>query len=1140
MKQIRSQFILFFILFCVPFVKLSAQINPTGQLIATPYAGNLLQTIQTYYGNTGVVSNLTISCDTTNGQLGTYNWGTIDGLILTSGTAIGATGPNTSTGQTGFIPAHPGDPNLNALITPAITNDACVIEFDFVPTCNKFGVSFAFGSEEYPNFVGFYNDVCGIFLTGINPSGPNYNNTNIATIPGTTTTVCVNNMNAATNTPYFYDNQAGGLNAQYDGFSGVNTLPLDTVVTVFPGQNYHVKIAIADAGDNSLDSGMLFATGKDSCDLDSTIVIIHEAVGGGNILVEGCNPGEIIFQLPSPASQDVIYNVSLGGSATLGQDYISPMPTQITIPAGQNFISFPITTIGDTTTEGGETIVVFAEQVTNCFGVQAIYPIMSAMIVLNDAPTMQLPPIPPLCSGEVAMIGSASVPPFTNVLWTPSSNLSNPTIPNPNVQINNFTAQAQVYDYMMTLQTMEGCVLIDTVTVTVNPQPTLPMPPVAPTCSGSPVVLGAAMPGMTITWSPAIGLNNPNLDMPTLTLTNIGTTPQTYKYYRTSGSGNCISLDSVSVDIYPIPTLPMPTANPLCSGASLILGATNMYPNTQILWTPATGLDNPAIDMPTFSMQNLSQNPQTYTFIRDISNGVCSTSVPISVIVNPIPAADFQIPASKTCEMFLDLQVNNPSPTATYNWAWGDGNMNIGATASHTYLNTGIQNITLTATDFSNCTSTTTHSYEILVKPTADFIAASVCEKTDVVFTNTSNLGNSGNLQFEWIFDDGTANATTQNATHNYANAGTYNVQLSLTGQYAACNDAKTMALPIYPNPSPSFTATNVCKGEPMPFQNTSTSDILNPIVTYNWNFGDNSGIDTAQNPQHIYTVDGTYTVSLTAITDKGCAQTYTKIVSLYPTPATPQPINDTTCYGHDAILLVVANPSDKVEWFANLQATTPSHIGNLLSIQQPLNSVTYYVQTVSPQQCRSDKFPITLTMKEQIVADITPQNLVIELPNAIANLSVNSNEPIIAYNWGFGLNDSSALATPVHAYSHPGFYDVTVELTDRLGCKYLRSTVVEVKEVFGVFVPTAFSPNGDGVNDVLVLGTWEVANFSFAVYDRWGGEVFSSQATDFRWDGRDTKTGKDLPEGVYTYRVRATYGNGKKLEKGGTITILR
>ncbi|NLA25508.1 MAG: hypothetical protein GX879_11140, partial [Bacteroidales bacterium] len=108
-----------------------------------------------------------------------------EGIIMSTGNIFDAPGPNNS-GGTSTSNYSGSDPHLQALLPSYIINDATVLEFDFIPASNQLEFQYVFGSEEYPEFVNSdYNDVFAFFLSGPNPNGGNYNNTNVALIPGT-------------------------------------------------------------------------------------------------------------------------------------------------------------------------------------------------------------------------------------------------------------------------------------------------------------------------------------------------------------------------------------------------------------------------------------------------------------------------------------------------------------------------------------------------------------------------------------------------------------------------------------------------------------------------------------------------------------------------------------------------------------------------------------------------------------------------------------------------------------------------------------------------------------------------------------------------------------------------------------------
>lgn len=209
---------------------------------------------------TGItVSNITITGDPR--AIGSFvdetrdGIGINEGVILSSGNIADATGPNTEDGKTTSFGTS-GDADLNALLPQGQeTNDAVILEFDFVPQNEQFLFEYVFASEEYNEFANSaFNDIFAFFLNG----------ENIALIPGTNTPVSINNINATNNSAFFRNNDFGDLeapypfNTEFDGFTTV--FAASALVT--PGQTQRLKIAIADTSDSILDSAVFLKQGS--------------------------------------------------------------------------------------------------------------------------------------------------------------------------------------------------------------------------------------------------------------------------------------------------------------------------------------------------------------------------------------------------------------------------------------------------------------------------------------------------------------------------------------------------------------------------------------------------------------------------------------------------------------------------------------------------------------------------------------------------------------------------------------------------------------------------------------------------------------------------------------------------------------
>ena len=303
------------------------------------------------------------------------------GVMLATGNIDSARHGNYTPSATTSFGTTSLDPELTSIATLDL-HDAAILEFDFVPTSDSIKFRYVFASEEYPEFVcSIFNDVFGFFLSGPNPAGGSYTNQNIAIIPGSGgLPVAINTVNpgvpgasgtagGCTSLAYssLYTDNTGGTTVTYDGF----THPLTAKAAVICGQSYHIKLAIADVGDNAYDSGVFFEAGSFS---SQNVHILPEISYGGSsdtVLYEGCGSACIYFVRTSNLANTDTINVAVGGTATNGVDYNTgvtgvPIPTQLIFAPGVDTISYCVNAVSDGITEGPESLTLAINQTGPC------------------------------------------------------------------------------------------------------------------------------------------------------------------------------------------------------------------------------------------------------------------------------------------------------------------------------------------------------------------------------------------------------------------------------------------------------------------------------------------------------------------------------------------------------------------------------------------------------------------------------------------------------------------------------------------------------------------------------------------------------------------------------------------------------
>lgn len=429
--------------------------NYFSQITITP-GGTATQIVTSLVANGITVTNPTINCGATS--YGTYT-GNLQaggsqlsngGIVLTTGSAAGADGPNntgsTSTAVTGFDFSDPQLTTQPGAGSPAPAKDNCVVEFDMKPSCGSLTVSFVFGSEEYPEFVtGSFNDGFGIFISGPNPAGGNYTNYNMARLPNGQL-VSIDNVNANTNASYYNTNNTGVI--QYDGYTDGLTAQIATVTCA----TYHIKIIIADAGDESYDSGLFLGAGSFTCSTPAmTINTVAPICSGQSATLTATTTG-------------------VGGTYTWS--------------SGQTTSAI---SVSPTTT----TTYTCTYSTNGCADVTA-----TSTITVNPAVQALFTDLGPYCATDTPDLLPTTSTNSIQGTWSPAT-------------INTATPNTTTYTFT---PNANQCGLPNTMTVVVNPQGAPQFTQLGPYCQGDPVgtLPTTSINGVIGTWTPnAIDSNLP-------------------------------------------------------------------------------------------------------------------------------------------------------------------------------------------------------------------------------------------------------------------------------------------------------------------------------------------------------------------------------------------------------------------------------------------------------------------------------------------------------------------------------------------------------------------------------------------------------------------------------------------------------
>lgn len=667
---ISSRFSLIILAFTFSFIS-NGQISVTNNL--TP--NQLVQNVLLGFGVTA--TNITVNGSPLNAssQLGNatyFSAGTTSfpipsGVLLSTGNGIAAVGPNNSGSFTNNNPATAmvgSDPHLNAIANGTV-NNGIVLEFDFVPAGDTISFNYMFGSDEYPEFSpSSYNDAFGFFLWGPGVSGPYVlagypaGGTNLAIVPGTTTPVTINNVGPGSNATYYQNNLGGAAYGSAIQYDGITTL-LSANASIQCGQTYHIKLCIANVGDQSYDSGVFLQANSFSSE---AIEISVTSVTGDTSIYEGCSNANLLFIRPQTQLDDtLVISYVISGTATMGVDY-NNLINPITFLPGEDTIALNINPISDGIPDNLEYVTITATTISSCgdtlVSTGTLYILDEIPITINESnPTV-------LCQNDsvlVTAVASGLFPPFT-YNWTGGQigdTAYFPTI---------MGAMTGSVDYYVTATNSCGYSNIDTVTITLNQTLAIDTIWSGPATCEPIGWVSAFIQGQTTT--PQQGVfytwNGPGASNPSFVNASVWDNLSSGWYYIQVKDAVCTVNDSIFIDILNAPNAEF-SSNTISGCSPLEVNFTNTSENgINYLWDFGNGQTNnvttTASQTQTFTSTSLVQLivqqgncADTATAVITIS--ICGCTDNTAVNYNPLATVDdgsciYPIPSASAPNVF--------------------------------------------------------------------------------------------------------------------------------------------------------------------------------------------------------------------------------------------------------------------------------------------------------------------------------------------------------------------------------------------------------------------------------------------------------------------------------------------------------
>ena len=587
-----------------------------------------------------------------------------------------------------------------------------------------------------------------------------------------------------------------------------------------------------------------------------------------------------------------------------------------------------------------------------------------------------------------------------------------------------------------------------------------------------------------------------------------------------TASGGCTNTASVSITNSPtLPTIVMgnPTANTACSTPFTGAVAVTSPTGAGVSYSWNTGATTAGIS---------AVNGGSYTVIVTGVNGCTNTTSATITNTPTLPTATTNPTNNTNCDTPFNGAVSLASNGTSFVWS------NAATTQNLSGLQVGTFSVTVTGSN--GCTNTASATVaNTAAAPTTGFSYASPFCADAANATVSLNIGATAGI-FTSSPVGLNLNAATGEINVSLSEAGTYTVTNTVTAS-GACPQAVSI-FDVTINALPTANAgsdQNICAG-------SDATLTASGGTSYAWDNG-------AGNAAIVTVTPASTTAYTVTVTDGNtCSATDDVVVTVEicgcVTPAAPIAIMDNllACAGEvnaDAFTLTTA-ANTTVNWYNTPTGGTIIATGTSFV---PTTAGTYYAEAINVPDdgCVSPRTPFVLETDVVSVTVTVNGASVIEsgLSVSLTAAGTSSLGSVITYSWSPAAtlscpNCVTPTATPTETTTY------TVTATDEFGCSATATVTITVFTVNKIIIPNAFSPDGDGQNDVFRPSGTNIAEAELIIYNRWGNKVFSSTTFGEGWDG--THNGRPVDVAVFVYYLNVTFNDGKTELFKGNVTVVR
>ena len=415
-------------------------------------------------------------------------------------------------------------------------------------------------------------------------------------------------------------------------------------------------------------------------------------------------------------------------------------------------------------------------------------------------------------------------------------------------------------------------------------------------------------------------------------------------------------------------------------------------------------------------------------------------------------------------------------------------------------------------------------------------------ESTNVDFIN----------QYSWTLEgpDGDITGTQRDFVTDISETGVYEGIMILNENSFAqnCIDTAEFLLGVFPDTEVNFEFDEPgCDDEPINFMDKSLPLEDNIITDWSWNFADGSDFDDRQNPLHRYNIPGEFPVTLTTTDNNGCSASNTLPVTYFPSPRTIiiEPDEGFGCVPFTKPFINLSRPiNDQYIFEWDFGDGNTGDVASPTHVYETAGVYDVYLGITSPTGCFVDTvFQNLVDVRDAPTAgfEITPEEPTNLFPDfRVFDTSIGANRRRYVINDRAG---EQVFTTPANDFDYTlrdsSTLFITQFVTHPSGCVDTLTLPIKLKLVNTFFVPNAFTPNGDGLNDVflpvgILIGA---TDYRLRVWTRWGELIFSTDDPNASWDG--TFKGSESPGGGYLWDASYIDVGGEFQEfKGGVVLV--